>query len=445
MKKITFIYPAIGKKPGTKYIRTWKMEPLPIATLAALTPKDIELEFFDDRMELIDYETQTDMVAITVETYTARRAYDIAARFRQRGIKVVLGGYHPTHLPDEAGQYADSVVVGNAESVWGQLLKDAQNGGLKNLYKGQDGMFTTLPNREIFKGKNYVKLGLVETGRGCPFKCEFCHITTYYKAQYFTRPVKDVVDDIKRSGRKLFFFCDDNFVANPGYTIELCKELAKLNIKFAGQGTLTMAKNRELLRWLRKAGCVLLLIGFESMEDENLKQVNKGWMSQIGDRGELVDLIHDEGISIYAAFIFGLDSDTSVTFQKALDFALEKNFYYAAFNHLLPFPETPLYNRLKQENRLTNARWWLDRNYKYGGIAFKPALVTPGELTEGCLNARRTFFSYPSIWSRAVALLKRNPSLSFLWVFLQSNLNLKDEVEGKFSLPLGSGLDEMPK
>lgn len=445
MKKITFIYPAIGKKPGTQYIRTWKMEPLPIATLAALTPKDIELEFFDDRMELIDYETQTDMVAITVETYTARRAYDIAARFRQRGIKVVLGGYHPTHLPEEAGQYADSVVVGNAESVWGQLLKDAQNGGLKKLYKGQDGMFTTLPNREIFKGKNYVKLGLVETGRGCPFKCEFCHITTYYKAQYFTRPVKDVVDDIKRSGRKLFFFCDDNFVANPGYTIELCKELAKLNIKFAGQGTLTMAKNRELLRWLRKAGCVLLLIGFESMEDDNLKQVNKGWMSQIGDRGELVDLIHEEGISIYAAFIFGLDSDTSGTFQKALDFALEKKFYYAAFNHLLPFPETPLYNRLKQENRLTNAHWWLDRNYKYGGIAFKPALVTPGELTEGCLNARRTFFSYPSIWSRAVALLKRNPSLSFLWVFLQSNLNLKDEVEGKFSLPLGSGLDEMPK
>ena len=133
MKKITFIYPAIGKKPGTKYIRTWKMEPLPIAALAALTPKDIQLEFFDDRMELIDYETETDLVAITVETYTARRAYDIAARFRQRGIRVVLGGYHPTHLPEEAGQYADSVVVGNAESVCGQLLKDANNGGLKKL------------------------------------------------------------------------------------------------------------------------------------------------------------------------------------------------------------------------------------------------------------------------------------------------------------------------
>lgn len=445
MNKITFIYPAIGKKPGTKYIKTWKMEPLPIATLAALTPEHIQQEFFDDRIELIDYDTDTDLVAITVETYTARRAYDIAAEYRKRGKRVILGGYHPTHLPDEAGQHADSIVVGNAESVWDQVLKDANNGGLKKTYKGMDGAFTTLPNREIFKGKNYLRLGLVETGRGCPFNCEFCHITTYYNAKYFPRPIKDVVDDIKRSGKKLFFFCDDNFVANPKYTIELCKELCKLNIKFSGQGTLTMAKNPELLKWLRKAGCVLLLIGFESMEDDNLKQVNKDWMSEIGDRGELVDRIHAHGISIYAAFIFGLDSDTPQTFERALKFSIEKRFYYAAFNHLLPFPETPLYKRLEKENRLLNARWWLDRNYKYGDIAYQPTHMEPQELTEGCLDARRKFFSYGSIVKRAWSLFRRNPSVSFLLVYLQSNLNLKDEVEGKYSLPLGSGLDEMPK
>ncbi|MBZ0165832.1 MAG: radical SAM protein, partial [Candidatus Omnitrophica bacterium] len=356
MKKITFIYPAIGKKPGRKYIRTWKMEPLPIATLAALTPDDIEKNFFDDRLELIDYDTETDLVAITVETYTARRAYDIAQRFRRRGVRVVMGGYHPTHLPEEAAQHADAVVIGNAESVWGQVLADAGNGGMKQYYRGENGTFSTLPDREIFKGKNYLKLGLVETGRGCPFKCEFCHITTYYAAKYYYRPIEDVIADIKRSGRKLFFFCDDNFVANPQYTIALCKELQKLNIRFAGQGTLTMAKNPELLRWLRKSGCVLLLIGFESMEDKNLKGVSKEWMSQIGERGELVDRIHAEGISIYASFIFGLDHDTEVSFQKAVDFALKKDFYYAAFNHLLPFPETPLYRRLEKEKRLLNPR-----------------------------------------------------------------------------------------
>ncbi|MCA9407936.1 MAG: B12-binding domain-containing radical SAM protein [Candidatus Omnitrophica bacterium] len=445
MKKITFIYPAVGKKPGTKYIRTWKMEPLPIAALASLTPDDIETEFFDDRLELIDYETETDLVAITAETYTAMRAYDIADKFRKRGIKVVLGGYHPTHLPEESGKYADSVVIGNAESVWEQLLKDANNGGLKKVYKGVVGEFSGLPNRDIFKGKNYVKLGLVETGRGCPFKCEFCHITTYYNAKYYSRPIKDVVEDIKRSGKKLFFFCDDNFVANPKYTIELCKELVKLNIKFSGQGTITMAKNKELLYWLKKAGCVLLLIGFESMEDENLKRVNKDWMSEVGDRGELVDNIHRAGISIYATFIFGLDHDTQDTFKKAIDFAHEKGFYYTAFNHLLPFPETPLYRRLDKENRLINRHWWLDRNYKYGDIAYQPINMTPQQLTEGCLSARRKFFCYSSIFKRAIRLLKRNPSLSFLYVFLHSNLNLKDEVEGKYSLPLGSGLDELPK
>ena len=445
MKKITFIYPAIGKKPGQKYIRTWKMEPLPIATLAALTPEHIEKELFDDRLELINYGTATDLVAITVETYTARRAYHIADRFRERGVRVVLGGYHPTHLPDEAAEHADAVVVGNAESVWEQVLKDAGNGGMKRRYHGRSGEFRVLPDRRIFRGKKYLKLGLVETGRGCPFQCEFCHITTYYGARYYNRPVADVVADVKRSGRRLFFFCDDNFVANPQYTIELCRELRKLNIRFAGQGTLTMAKNPEPLRELRRAGCVLLLIGFESMADENLQGVGKAWMNTIGERGELVDRIHAEGISIYASFIFGLDHDTHATFDQAVVFALEKDFYYAAFNHLLPFPETPLYRRLQEQNRLLNPRWWLDGEYRYGDIAFQPGHMSPQELTEGCLRARRRFFSYPSITKRAVRLLRRYPSLSFLWVYLHSNLNLKDEVEGKFNLPLGKGLDELPK
>nr|HQV32513.1 radical SAM protein [Calditrichia bacterium] len=128
MKKITFVYPAIGKKPGTPYIKTWKMEPLPIAVLAALTPPDIEIEFFDDRLELIDYDSRTDLVAITVETYTARRAYGIAGKFRERGIPVILGGYHPTHLPEEAAAHADAVVVGNAEGIWRDLLADAKAG-----------------------------------------------------------------------------------------------------------------------------------------------------------------------------------------------------------------------------------------------------------------------------------------------------------------------------
>lgn len=154
MKKITFIYPAIGKKSGKKYIKTWKMEPLPIASLAGLTPSDLDLEFYDDRLELINYDTQTDFVAITVETYTAKRAYYIAEQFQKRNIPVVLGGYHPTHLPDEAGQFADTIITGNAEHTWPQLINDFKAGKLKPIYSGITGYNHSLPDRSIFKGKN---------------------------------------------------------------------------------------------------------------------------------------------------------------------------------------------------------------------------------------------------------------------------------------------------
>ena len=445
MKKITFVYPAIGKKPGTPYIKTWKMEPLPIAVLAALTPPDIEIEFFDDRLELIDYDSRTDLVAITVETYTARRAYGIAGKFRERGIPVILGGYHPTHLPEEAAAHADAVVVGNAEGIWRDLLADAKAGNLRKVYQGKTSFEAIQPRRSIFEGKNYLKLGLVETGRGCPFTCHFCHITTYYDAKYYPRPVADIVEDIKRSGKKYFFFVDDNFVANPGHAIALCKELAKLNIRWSGQGTLTMAKNPELLYWMAKSGCAVLLIGFESLDEANLKQMNKDWSARLGERNELVQRIHDHGIHIYATFVFGFDNDTPATFDQAVDFSLRHNFFYAAFNHLLPFPGTPLYHQLAEENRLTRPTRWLDGSYKYGDIPFRPRQMGGEELSERCVEARKAFFSRKAIAKRGLTLLRRKAPAGLLPVYLMSNLNLREEIEGKLNLPLGDGLDELPK
>jgi radical SAM superfamily enzyme YgiQ (UPF0313 family) len=444
--KITFVYPAIGKKPGKKYIKTWKMEPLPIAVLAALTPDDIEIEFFDDRLELIDYGTDTDLVAITVETYTALRAYDIAARFRKRGIKVVMGGYHPTHVPDEVSGHADAVVVGNAEGVWQQVLQDARNGnGLKPRYEGTPQYVSVRPRRDIFAGKDYLNLGLVETGRGCPFKCEFCHITSYYSGRYYPRSIDDVIADVASSGHKNFFFVDDNLVANPGYALDLCKELEGLGINWSAQGTLTMAKNRELLKWMRRSGCSVMLVGFESLEEENLRQMGKEWSSSLGDRDDLVRAIHGEGINMYATFIFGFDHDTPTSFKRAIDFSLSHGFFYTAFNHLLPFPGTPLYERLERHGRLLRPRWWLDREYTYGDVAFQPASMSPEELSQRCVDARKSFFRYSSIFNRGIRLISRRPTPSLVPLYLMSNMNLAEEVSGKYGLPLGKGLDELPK
>ena len=442
--KITYIYPAVGKKPGKPYIRTWTMEPLTFATLKALTPDEVAVEFFDDRLELISYDTQTDLVAINVEAYTARRAYDIAARFRKRGVPVVVGGAHPTLMPEEAAQYADIVMVGNAEGCWPQIIDDVRQGTAQTLYYGKP-VYTTLPDRRIFQGKRYLPLSLVETGRGCPFRCEFCATSVYYKARYYPRPVADVVRDIREAGRRYVFLIDDNIAADPAYTMQLCKELEPLNIVWASQAGLTVAKDQELLKWLARSGCRILLIGFESFERGSLEQMGKAWIEQMGSRDELVERIHAAGISIYATFVFGFDHDTPASFEKALQFSERHAFFFAAFNHLLPFPGTRLYERLEQEGRFLSEQWWLEPGYTYGQVVFRPKHLTPEELSQRCAAARRKFFSLSSIVKRGMRLFQRRPPFQLFLAYWSQNIALKREVDEKLGLPLGDGLDEWPK
>ena len=444
--KITFILPAIGKRPGQRYLKSWQiMEPLTIATLKALTSAGYDTEFFDDRLELIDYATATDLIAISVETYTACRAYQIAARFRARGIPVVMGGYHATTMPEEVAQHADALVVGNAEEVWEGLLADAALGRLKNRYQGAVRYCDIVPDRSIYGKRKYSLLGLVETGRGCTFRCGFCSITSYYAGRYQPRSIATVVRDIQSSGKRYFFFIDDNVVADEGYAIALCKAVAPLGIKWSGQGSLTMAQNPELLYWLKKSGCDVLLIGLESLDENNLQQMNKTWNARMGDRDALISRIHAAGISIYATFVFGYDHDQPETFERAVAFAEKHGFYFAAFNHVTPFPATPLYENLKKQERLLTEKWWLDTSYRYGYLSFHPKLMTHEQLAEACRRARVRFFSPLSIARRLGQLLtrNRNPVLSYL--FLSSNIMLRREVNLRMELPIGTGLDALPK
>lgn len=442
--KITFILPAIGKKTGQKYIGTWKMEPLTIAVLKALTPPEIETELFDDRIELIDYNTPTDLVCITVETYTARRSYKIAEKFRSRGIPVVLGGYHATLCPEEASQYCDSVIVGNAETVWAQMLGDAENGSLKKIYMGGVGEYDIQPDKSIFKGKKYLPVSLVETGRGCCHSCEFCSISKFYCSKYYCRDHSLIVDDIRRSEHKYTFLVDDNLVADRRNAISLFEEITPLKIKWAGQGTLSMAKDEQLLRAMKKSGCEIILIGFESLDKENLAQMNKSFNYALGERDELVKRIHDAGIGIYATFVFGYDNDCERTVNDALEFAKKHNFYTAAFNHLLPFPNTALYDRLKAENRLIYDKWWLAEGYNYGELAFEPKSISAEELSKLCRNARKEFSSAKTVLNRGFASLGRTSPL--MWgLFWGMNLRIGGEVDQKMNVPIGENLDELPK
>ena len=442
--KITFILPAIGKKPGEKYIGTWKMEPLTIAVLKALTPGDIETELFDDRIELIDYDTKTDLVAITVETYTAKRSYQIAAEFRKRGVTVVLGGYHTSLIPAEAALHADCILIGNAEQRWRELLKDFRANSMKKIYQGDSGFSDTPPDKSIFTGKKYLPISLVETGRGCCHSCEFCAISGYYKCTYYKRNHDDIITDLENSPNKYHFFVDDNLMADTANAKALFGKITPMRKKWAGQGTLAMAKDPKLLKQMKNSGCELILIGFESLEEESLRQMNKSWNMAMGERNELVKRINDAGIGIYATFVFGYDGDTSETFQRTLEFAVKSKFYTAAFNHLLPFPGTQLYGRLKEEGRLLYDKWWLAEVYNYGDLAFIPKNMPPEEISKLCRLARKEFSRLPNVLRRGISSMKQTSPL--MWaLFWVMNLRLGEEIDEKINVPIGRNLNEMPK
>ena len=440
--RLLFILPAIGRKDGEGYIGTWKMEALTIATLKALTSPDVETLFFDDRIEDIDYDVAVDLVAISVETYTASRAYKIARRFRERGIPVTMGGYHVTAMPDEASAYCDSIIVGNAENVWQQMLADFQNACLQGRYDGERGGFPPMPDRSIYADKKYLPLTLMETGRGCPHSCEFCAISSYYCGKYSPRPIADIVREIKQTNNKYVFFVDDNITARRDHLMAICTAIRPLKIKWASQASLAIANDDELLQAMKDSGCMLILIGFESLDKANLDQMNKSWNYKLGEHDEMVRKVHKKGIAIYATFVFGFDFDGALSFDDTVRFAMKHKFFFAAFNHLLPFPGTPLYERLQKDGRLLYDKWWLKNDYKYGDIPFQPKNISPEKLKDSCAAVRREFFKTSNIFKRGIASLCRNANLAMTVIFFAQNKALGNEVDRKLNLPVGVGLDE---
>jgi radical SAM superfamily enzyme YgiQ (UPF0313 family) len=441
--KITFVRPNLYE--GRSFDA---MHPLCFAILRSLTPRDISTAFYDERLEPIPVDEPTDLVAMTVETYTARRAYQIASAYRRRGIPVIMGGYHPTFLPDEAVQFADAVVVGDAEGVWTQVIEDARRGQLQPLYRQEEfpALGGIIPDRSIFRGKRYAPVTLVQYGRGCKYNCNFCSIRAFYGTTLRQRPVAEVIEEIKRCRSRTIFLVDDNIFIDIPRAVELFEALIPLRIAWSCQVSIDIAHEPDVVRLMARSGCINALIGFESLNRDNLVQMRKAWNLKYHDYQTSIEVFQKAGIMIYGTFVFGYDQDNTVSFDEAVAFAIRNKFYLANFNPLTPTPGADLYRQLQQENRLIYERWWLDPDFRYGHATFHPRGMTADELTAGCLRARLRFNTWSSLWRRALAPRTNLRSPFRLGVYLLSNLISKREILSKQGRQLGSSapLDLVP-
>lgn len=436
--RIGLIKPSMGDRNGDPYRTPAVLEPLIIAIIAGLTPPEIDLCFTDERFEEVDFEQKYDLVAITVETFTALRSYQIATEFKKRGCKVILGGFHPTLLPSEASQYADSIAIGEVEEIWPEVIADLSKWQLKSIYRSKtSGLSQFAINRQIFAGKKYLPVNLVETSRGCRFNCNFCSVRSFYGATVCHRDINDVVAELRSLQKRSVFFADDNIVSDPEHARKLFKAIKPLGLKWVSQASITSAADPTFLDDMVSSGCQAVVIGLESLKAGNLAMMNKGWSLRIGEIEKLLGAYRQRGIMVYATFVFGYKEDTPAVISETVDFAIAQKFCMANFNMLYPFPGTPVYQKLASAGRLLHKRWWLSREFRWDYPAFLPENMSPADLAEAIKAARKRFSSISSIFKRGLDSTANLADPFKAMLYLAGNIVSRRDISNKIGIRPG--------
>jgi radical SAM superfamily enzyme YgiQ (UPF0313 family) len=421
LKRVLLIFP---REKGIKFSND-TLYPFPIlglTLLASLFPKTYEVKIINEVIEEIDFNADVDLVGITALTCVIKRAYAIADRFRERGVKVILGGVHPSLLPDEAKEHADSVFIGEAEGRLDKLIKDFEVGALKPFYKNRewsDLKGRPLPRRDLLNKRYRPFFKVIETTRGCPNRCEFCSVPIINGKRYRIRPLEEIdheLSTIIHKKREYLFLSDDNVTAKEDYAFGLFEIFKRHKVKWMGFTTLKIALNEKLLKAARESGCISLFIGFESLLQENLDNVSKRFVNA-KELSNLIKTIQNHRIGIQGAFIFGFDGDDPTVFKKTVEFVQENNIDLPTFSVLTPFPGTPLFSRLEKEGRIFDLNW---SHYDMSHVVFEPKKMTVQELQEGYLWAQKYICAPRSIFKR----LLWGPKHHFFH-FLMSNFVLR--------------------
>ena len=378
-----------------------RYKPLTLPTLAALIPADVPhtLQCFDEGIQDVPERLDADVVGLTVITGSAKRAYALAARYRAQGAKVVLGGPHPTLLPDDAQPHADAVVVGYAEDTWPELLRDAAAGRLKPRYAQAPGLSLAnrpRPRREVLPRWRYLTEDVFEATRGCVHTCDFCVAPAAWGRGQIQKPVEDVVADIRAQRARRAIFIDLNLIADRKYALRLFAALAPLRIQWFGLTTTLLADDEELLTAAAESGCRGVLMGLESINDDALSGMRKAFNDPHRFAG-MVDRLHRKRIALQGCFVFGNDADRPDIFERTARFAVDTGIDLPRFAVLTPFPGTPLFRRLDGEGRILHRDW---ERYDAQHVVFRPKHLTPEQLQAGTELAWKTAYSWRSIASR---------------------------------------------
>jgi radical SAM superfamily enzyme YgiQ (UPF0313 family) len=405
--KIALMSPSgIMYRKGGIFPTALRYAPLTLTTLAGLVPDefDADITLYDEAAGDIPLDVDADIIGISAITGTSNRAYAYADHFRSQGKTVILGGVHPTLLPNEAKQHADSIVTGMAYTNWPKLLQDFTEGNLQEHYAQRGKMDLSglpEPKRKLL-GNTYISKASIQATYGCPYTCDFCAVSAT-NDNYLRRPIDDVIEELENMKGSFVVFVDPSPTENKKYIKELWREMIPLKKKWGGLATVKIANDPELMDLAAESGCKGLLLGFEDVSQSTVEGINKGF-NQVNDYKRVASELHQRGIAINGTFMFGMDGQNEDSFKRTVDFVNEAKIDLPRYAIYTPFPGTPVFHRLEQEGRILTRNWAL---YDAQHVTFQPKGLTPDQVVEGQLWAWDQTYRAGSIMHR---IMKRHTS-----------------------------------